>query len=256
MSRISATFKRLRWEKEAALIPYLTVGYPSLESTLHLVPLMARQGADLILLGVPPTSLLTDKVLQRAAGSAVDAGISLTDCLNLASDCRRANEVPLVLVSSQDALADYTPTDLAEECMHAGVDGLLVVDLPPDQAPLLKAAFFEAGLDLIRSIDSTSIDEQIKEVVDGASGFIFCATPGGGNNSILHDVRQYTTLPLVAGIDVRSPEEAGQLAQQAQGIIVAGELVRLIDSLPEEEILYSVGEFVRDVKEATKLHAE
>ncbi len=261
-SRIAATFKRLRWEKEAALMPYVTVGYPSLDVTRQLVPLMARQGADLIELGVPFSDPLADgATIQRASHAALQNGVSLADCISVAADSRRANEVPIVLMSYYNPLHKYGLDRLVEDCAAAGVDGLIVPDLPPDEAGDLKAACMSQGLDLIFLVAPTSTDERIRRVAEMASGFIYCVSLTGvtgartdlgqGYSDLIARVRAHTNLPLVVGFGISTPEQVAQVTRHADGAIVASALINLIESLPEEEVLYSVGEFIREMKEAT-----
>ncbi len=243
-------------------MPYLTVGYPSLDVTRQLVPLMARQGADLIELGVPFSDPLADgATIQRASYAALQNGVSLADCLSVAANARRANEIPLVLMSYYNPLYKYGLERLASDCVEAGVDGLIVPDLPPDEAGDLKDACAATGIDLIFLIAPTSTDERIRRVAAMASGFIYCVSLTGVTGArsnlgqdysdLVARVRQHTNLPLVVGFGVSTPEHVAQVTQHADGAIVASALINLIESLPEDEVLYSVGEFVREMKAAT-----
>jgi tryptophan synthase alpha chain len=261
MGRIAATFKRLRWEKEAALVPSLIVGYPSLDVTRQLVPLMARQGADLVELRVPFNDPLAgDAAMQRASQVALQNGVSIADCLGVAADSRRANEIPLVLTSYYELLDMYGLGRIADDCAAAGVDGLIVPDLPLDEMRELKAASVSVGIDLIFMLAPDSTDEHIRRVTEMATGFIYLSTTDmfGARlhldqeyNELVTRVRQYTNLPLAISSDISTPEHVAQVTQQAEGAIVDSALLNLIESLPEEEVLYSVGEFIREVKAAT-----
>lgn len=264
MGRISATFKRLRWEKEAALIPYLIVGYPSLEIDRQLVPLMARQGADLIFLEMPSTHLLMgDSFLKLATRTALQNGTTISDSLSLAADSRRANEIPLVLSSYYEPISNYGLQQFVADCAAAGVDGLMVPDAPPEEEADLKRACAERGLDFIYLVEPTSTDERIRQIAETASGFICClastiASSGHGYDviDVVGRVRSHTALPLVAGSEVDTPEQVAIVAQHTDGAIVARALITLIQSLPEEEILYSMGEFIREMKAATNKKGE
>ena len=262
MGRISATFKRLRWEKEAALVPSLIVGYPSLDVTRQLVPLMARQGADLIGLRVPFIDPLAgDAVMQRASQVALQNGVSIADCLGVAADSRRANEIPLVLTSYYKPLDMYGLGRIADNCAAAGVDGLIVPDLPLDETSGLKDACVSAGIDMIFMLAPDSTDEHIRRVTEMAAGFIYCVSTNDMSgarphldpeyNELVTRVRQHTSLPLVISSGVNTPEQVAQVTQQADGAVVGSALRNLIQSLPEEEVLYTVGEFIREMKAAT-----
>ena len=262
MGRISATFKRLRWEKEAALMPALIVGYPSLDLTRQLVPLMGRQGADIIELGVPFNgSLSGDAAMQRASKAALRNGISLDECLGIAADSRRANEIPLVAAIQHNLLQQHGLERVVRDCASAGVDGLSVPDIPLALTGEVKALCMAAGVDLILTVTSDNTEEEIGLIAEMSSGFIYCVSltgaasalsePGQGINDLLTRARQHTDLPLVARVVISMPDQVALLTQQAEGAIVSGALVDLIESLPQDEVLYSVGELIRDMKAAT-----
>ncbi|MBF6612299.1 MAG: tryptophan synthase subunit alpha [Chloroflexi bacterium] len=262
MGRIASAFKRLGKVNECALVPYLTVGYPSLAVTRQLVPVIARQGADLIELGVPFSDPMADgATVQRASHAALENGVSLQDCLSVAAEARRANEVPLLFMSYYNPIFRYGVEKLAVDCASSGVDGLIVPDLPPEEAGDLKAACEAAGIDLIFLIAPTSTDGRIKKVAEMASGFIYCVSLTGvtGARSLLSEdvdsliarVRRYSHLPLVVGFGISTPEQVAQVIKSADGAVVGSALINLIESLPEDEIIGGVGEYVRGLKEAT-----
>src|SRR5437868_939505 len=139
MSRIEGTFRRLGKANEAALMPYVTVGYTSLELTRRILPIMARQGADLIELGIPFSEPLADgATVQRASHAALEAGVTVADCMSVAAEARRSNEVPLVFMSYYNPIHRYGLERFAQDAAAAGVDGLIVPDLPPEEAGEIK----------------------------------------------------------------------------------------------------------------------
>ena len=262
MGRIATTLKRLRWEKEAALIPYVTVGYPSLDDTRQIVPLMARQGADLIELGVPFSDPLADgATIQRASHAALQNGVTMADCLSVAAEARRANEVPLLLMSYYNLIHKYGVERLAADCAAAGADGLIVPDLPPEEAGDLKVACEESGLDLIFLVTPTSTDERLRLVAEMASGFIYCVSVTGVTGArsqvgtdlenFITRVRKHTDLPLVVGFGISTPEHVARVARVAQGAVVGSALMDLIERLPEDDLITGVAEFVREMKTGT-----
>src|SRR5689334_10404404 len=173
MSRISSAFRRLQKVNEAALIPYVTVGYPSLDVTRQLLPVIARQGADLIELGVPFSDPMADgATVQKASQAALEKGVSLADCLSVAAEARRTNEIPLLFMSYYNPIHAYGLQKLTSDCAASGVDGLIVPDLPPEEAGELWAACREANIDLIFLVAPTSTDERLQKVAEMASGFI------------------------------------------------------------------------------------
>lgn len=262
MSRIAATFRRLKKANEAALIPYVTVGYPSLDITRQLVPIMARQGADLIEMGVPFSDPMADgATVQRSSEGALAQGVTLTDCLSVAAEARRANDVPLLFMTYYNPVLRYGLERFVQDCAQSGVDGLIVPDLPPDEAADLKAQCDGAGVDLIFLVAPTSTDDRLKRVAEMASGFIYCVSLVGvtgartelseGIDEMLARVRQYTDLPLVVGFGISTPEHVARVSQHADGAVVASALINLMESLPEDEVILGVSEFVRDLKAGT-----
>lgn len=262
MGRIAMTFRRLKKANEAALVPYVTVGYPSLKVTRQLVPVLARQGADLIELGVPFSDPLADgATVQRASHAALANGITLADCFLVASEARRQNEVPLLFMSYYNPIYRHGVERFAAECAASGVDGLIVPDLPPEEAGDLKAACVAENIDLIFLLAPTSTEERIRRVAEMASGFIYCVSLVGvtgaraelssGIGDLLERVRHHTDLPLVVGFGLSTPDHVRVVSKIADGAVVASALINLIETLPEDEILLGASEFVRELKEAT-----
>jgi tryptophan synthase alpha chain len=263
MSRIAATFRRLQKSEEAALIPYVTVGYPSLDLTRRLVPVIARQGADLIELGIPFSDPLADgATVQRASHGALEGGVTVADCLSVAAEARRSNEVPLLFMSYYNPIHRYGLERFASDASTVGVDGLIIPDLPPEEAEGLKAACEAYGIDLIFLVAPTSTDERIKVVAESASGFIYCvslvgvtgarAELGDEAEALVKRVRQYTELPLVVGFGISKPEQVAQVAAMADGVVVGSALVNLLESHQGDEALLEVSDYVRLLKDATK----
>lgn len=262
MGRIEGTFRRLKKSNEAALIPYVTVGYPSLESTRQLVPIMARQGADLIELGVPFSDPMADgATVQRASHAALEAGVTPGDCLDVAAEIRRSNDVPLLFMTYYNPIFRYGVERFVEHCSQAGVDGLIVPDLPPEESADLKAACAAAGIDLIFLVAPNSTDARIQRVVELASGFIYCVSVTGvtgarpdmgeGVDGMIARLRRFTDLPLVVGFGISTPEHVATVARSADGAVVGSALINLIESEPEDELILGVSEYIRTLKAST-----
>ena len=263
MSRIPSAFKRLHKLNEAALIPYVTVGYPTVDITRRLLPVIARQGADLIELGVPFSDPMADgATVQRASHAALEQGVSLADCLTVAAEARRTNEIPLLFMSYYNPIYHYGLEKFAADCAAAGIDGLIVPDLPPEEAGELKDACASAGMDLIFLVAPTSTDERLRKVAEMASGFIYCVSLTGvtgarteigpGVAEMVQRVRRFTDLPLVVGFGISKPEHVSEVTRYADGAVVGSALINLMESLPEDEILLGVSDYVREMKEATQ----
>jgi tryptophan synthase alpha chain len=263
MSRIAGTFRRLQKSGEAALIPYVTVGYTSLDLTRRILPIIARQGADLIELGIPFSDPLADgATVQRASHAALEAGVTVADCLSVAAEARRANEVPLIFMSYYNPIHRYGLARFAADSAASGVDGLIIPDLPPEEAGDLKAACDAAGIDLIFLVAPTSTDERISQVAQMASGFVYCVSLvgvtgarselGTSVSQLVERVRRFTDLPLVVGFGIGKPEQVAQVAAIADGAVVGSALVNLIESHPEDEVILEVSDYIRSLKEATR----
>jgi tryptophan synthase alpha chain len=263
MSRIAGTFRRLQKAGEAALIPYVTVGYTSLDLTRRILPIIARQGADLIELGIPFSDPMADgATVQRASYAALEAGVTVADCLSVAAEARRSNEVPLIFMSYYNPIHHYGPERFATDSAASGVDGLIIPDLPPEEAGEIKAACDAAGVDLIFLVAPTSTDERISQVTKMASGFVYCVSLvgvtgarselGASARQIVERVRRFTDLPLVVGFGISKPEQVAQVAAIADGAVVGSALVNLIESHPEDEVILEVSDYVRTLKEATR----
>ena len=265
-SRIASTFARLARERRIALIPYLTVGYPSLQATGQLVRMVAKEGADLIELGVPFSDPLADgATIQRASHAALENGVSLADCLALAAEVRAqesAKDAPVLFMSYYNPLHKYGIERCAADCAAAGVDGLIVPDLPPEEAGTLKAACERHHVDVVFLVAPTSTDERLKRVAEVASGFIYCVSLtgvtgarsdlGSGVTDLVARVRRYTSLPLVVGFGISRPEHVGEVAGIADGAVVGSALINLIEGATPDEREQAVADYMRSLKGATE----
>ena len=270
--RIAATFARLQAENQAALVPYLTVGYPSLEATRRLLPVISEQGADLIELGVPFSDPIADgATIQRASHAALRNGVSLADCLAVAAEFRRhsppANgspyeRAPLIFMSYYNPIHKYGTDTFALDCAACGVDGLIIPDLPPEEAAGLKAACERSGVELIFLIAPSSTDERIERVVEMAGGFIYCVSLTGVTGArtrldesaatLVARVRRHTDLPLVVGFGIGTPGQVADVARFADGVVVGSALINLIERLPEDRLAEGVSEYLHSLKQATE----
>lgn len=265
-NRITSTFERLAREDEAALIPYFTVGFPTLAATLQLVQVAAESGADLIELGVPFSDPVADgATVQRASEAALRNGVTLADCLKLAADVRAAGgaaaDVPLLFMSYYNPLHRYGLDRFAADCATAGADGLIIPDLPPEEAVDLKVACGRYGLDLIFLVAPTSTGERLARVADMASSFVYCVSLtgvtgartslGGSASELVARARRHTSLPLVVGFGISRPEHVAEVAAIADGAVVGSALIDLIERQPESALAQPVADYIRSLKEAT-----
>ncbi|MEN9935835.1 MAG: hypothetical protein RLZZ387_2414 [Chloroflexota bacterium] len=260
MSRIADTFARVRAEGRPALMPYLMTGFPERDSALELAPALEAAGADLFELGVPFSDPLADgATIQRASERALRNGIRLRDTLEQVAAMReRGVNVPLVLMGYYNPFLQYGIERLARDAAAAGADGLIIPDLPPEEAEATHAAIRAAGLDLIFFVAPTTPEERIAQIARLASGFIYCVSLTGvtgarttlweGLPDFLQRVRQHTDVPLVVGFGISTAEHVAQVGQVAAGAIVASALINTIDAAPPAERVERAAAFVRGLR--------
>lgn len=234
---IAAAFEGARQEGRAALITYLTAGYPTPDDTMALVPALQAGGADLIELGVPFSDPVADgPTIQRASQRALEAGMTPAKCLALVEALRAAEvTAPIVLMGYYNPILSFGPEAYAARCAQAGVDGLIVPDLPPEEARPLGDACAAQGLALIFLVAPTSNAERLALVAAETSGFLYVVsrlgTTGGSHDpdealaGQLAAVRRVARTPVAVGFGVSRPEAVQRLAQLADGVIVGSAIV-------------------------------
>lgn len=239
MSRIAPLFERLRASR-AALMLFIVAGDPDLASTAHAVEALVRAGADLIELGVPFSDPIADgPINQRAYQRALAAGVSLRDVLGLVRDLRARFGLPIVLLSYFNPLLQFGLDRFCAEAVASGVDGVVVPDLPPDEAGDLARHARAAGLDLIFLLSPTSTDARIRLAGAQSSGFIYCVSLTGVTGvrdrlsgeveGLVKRIRQHTGLPVCVGFGVSTADQVRQVAAVADGVIVGSAIVALLE---------------------------
>jgi tryptophan synthase alpha chain len=236
------------------------VGYPERASALQFAPALEAAGADMFELGVPFSDPLADgATIQRAAERALANGVRLLDCLDTATALRRGGlRAPVVLMGYFNPFLQYGFERLCADVTAAGVDGLIIPDLPPEEAIEAREACGRHGLDLIMFVAPTSTDERIAQAARLASGFLYCVALTGvtgarrdlwpGLPAFLERVRRFTNLPLVVGFGISTAEHVRQVGAHAEGAIVASALINTIDQLPPEERVSGAAAFVRGLR--------
>ncbi len=242
MSRIAARFAALRAEGRAGLIAYLTAGDPDRETSARLFAGLAEAGADLIEIGMPFSDPMADgPAIQRAGQRALKAGMTLRATLAMVSDLRRRdNATPVVLMGYYNPIYRYGVAAFASDAVVAGVDGVIVVDLPPEEADELAGPAGAAGLDLIRLATPTSDEERLPAIIAGAGGFIYYVAVTGVTGTRSADavavtqavarLRRYTNLPVAVGFGIKTPEQAAAVAHSADAAVVGTALVERVAS--------------------------
>jgi tryptophan synthase alpha chain len=260
MSRIAETFRRLKSEGRVALMPYLMTGFPERDSALELAPALEAAGADLFELGVPFSDPLADgATVQRASERALANGVGLADALETVAALRtRGLRAPIVPMGYYNPFLQYGLERLTRDAAAAGADGLIIPDLPPEEAAECHAACRAAGIDLVLFVAPTTPEERIERIAALASGFIYCVALTGvtgarselwsGLPDLLARVRRHTDVPLVVGFGISTVEHVRQVAQIADGAIVASALINEIERAPAEERTARASAFVRGLR--------
>ena len=238
MTRIAARFAALRAEGRAGLITYLTAGDPDPDTSSRLFAGLAAAGVDLIEIGMPFSDPMADgPVIQEAGQRALKQGMTLRRTLALVRELRRADDAtPIVLMGYYNPIYRYGAEDFARDAAAAGVDGVIVVDLPPEEDAELTAPARAAGLDFVRLATPTSDDRRLPRIVDRASGFIYYVAIAGITGTRSADsasvaaavtrLRRFTPLPIAVGFGIRTPDQAAAVARAADAAVVGSSLVQ------------------------------
>lgn len=262
VSRIAGVFAALRDEGRAALIPFVEAFDPDRETSLALLTGMAANGADIIEIGVPFTDPMADGPTIQAAGRrALNAGASLAGVLGIVREFRAGNgHTPLVLMGYLNPVLSYGVARFCRDAAQAGVDGLIVVDLPTEEADLLLPEAAANGLDVIRLVAPTTSDERLPLVLAGSSGFVYYVSITGITGTrtasaadLARDIpriRQATDLPIAVGFGVRTPAQAAVVAQYADAAIVASALIEKLVASDVARVLADVAALAAGVRGA------
>jgi tryptophan synthase alpha chain len=256
MSRIAQTFARLKAEGKTAFMPFVTIGFPDLDTTAELVPALLDAGANLIELGVPFSDPIAEgPTIQRSSFKAHENGITLQKCFETARAIRAKTDAPLLFMGYYNPVFSYGVERYAAECAANGIDGLIIPDLPPEEAAEAQEACRKAGLDLPCFVAPTSTEDRIKAAVTSASGFIYCVSLAGvtGARSALPEylptfigkVRSQTDLPLVLGFGISKPEHFAAVRPLVDGVIVGSALIDVLEKAPAEERTAQAVSFVK-----------
>jgi tryptophan synthase alpha chain len=260
MSRLEETFARLRARGERALLPYFTAGDPSLADTRRLVIEAARRGADVVELGVPFSDPLADgPVIQRAGMRALAAGASVARVLETVATLRAEVDVPLVLLTYYNPVLAFGLKAFARTAVDAGVDGAIVVDLPPEESDPLGAEATAAGLDLVYMVAPTSTPSRVRLIAKKSRGFIYVVSLTGvtGERQELPAdmtaqvaaIRRATTTPVCVGFGISTPAQVAAVGRVADGAAVGSAIVRLVEARTGSSSLVDhVGKFIAELK--------
>jgi tryptophan synthase alpha chain len=266
MSRIENTLSQLKAQNRKALIPYVTAGFPFADITPDLMHGMAEAGADIIELGVPFSDPSADgPVIQKAGDRALALGIGMVQVLAMVRSFRERNTTtPVVLMGYANPVERYDQKHGAgafvRDASAAGVDGVLVVDYPPEECEDFAAALREHGMDLIFLLAPTSTDERMAQVARVASGYVYYVSlkgvTGAGTldigqvEAMLPRIRQHVSIPVGVGFGIRDAETARAIGQTADAVVIGSKIIQLLEDEPHEKVVAVAIQFLRTIRKA------
>ncbi len=266
MSRIQDTFAQLQTKGRKALIPYVTAGFPFADITPALMHGMVEAGADVIELGVPFSDPMADgPVIQKAGEKALSLGIGMVQVLDMVRSFRQRNQsTPVVLMGYANPVERYDQIHgtgaFVRDAAAAGVDGVLVVDYPPEECEDFAAQLQAHGMDLIFLLAPTSTEERMQQVARVASGYVYYVSLKGVTGSgalnteevaaMLPVIRRHVSIPVGVGFGIRDAATAQAIGQVADAVVIGSRIIQLIEDQPHEKVVAVTVDFLRGVRKA------
>ncbi len=262
MGRIEEKFVALKKEGKKAFIAYITAGDPDLRTTGMLIFALEKAGVDIIEIGVPFSDPVADgPVIQAASERALKNGITLDNIFAMIAAVRKKSGIPIVLFGYYNPILAYGNDAFAARAAASGVDGILVVDLPPEEADELRRCTDPAGLAFITLIAPTTGIERIRKMVGRASGFLYCISVTGVTGTVrpaledirgeMKNLRTISSLPVAVGFGISTPEQAAEVASLADGVVVGSALVKLIGAKGNSgELIPAAASFAARIRRA------
>ncbi len=262
MSRIASVFNRLKSQGRKALIPYVTAGDPFADATPEIMAAMAKAGADVIELGVPFSDPMADgPVIQQASERALARGIGLTHCLEMVRQFRLGDDAtPVVLMGYANPVERYGVERFVADAKACGVDGVLIVDYPPEACEDFANSLKQQGMAPIFLLAPTSTDERIARTAQVASGYVYYVSLKGvtgaghldvdGVAKMLPRIRRHVKLPVGVGFGIRDGATARAVAEVADAVVIGSALVQRLHTQSRDAVAAAAGEFVADIRRA------
>lgn len=262
MNRIDRVFNKLKKNRKKALITYITAGFPSIEYTHDIIRILSSQGVDILELGVPFSDPIADgPTIQRASEQALKNGINLKGILQFVKKIRKDIEVPIVLMGYYNPFLAYGIERFTKDAAESGVDGLIIPDLPPEEAEALVRHARRQKIATIFLLAPTSTGKRVRHVLRFSKGFVYYVSLTGVTgsrktlpNGIKENVRRIkklTKLPVCVGFGVSRPSQAKMLAKFADGVIVGSAIIKIIlDAKNKKEALENIKNFITGLKGA------
>lgn len=262
--RIEKTFETLRQKNEKALVGFLSAGDPDIKTSLKIIESMRKAGLDVIELGIPFSDPAADgPVIQRSSARALKNGVNIKTVLEMTKQIRAFSDIPVILFTYYNPVHSYGAKAFYNDALFAGADGVLVVDLPPEESDEMTSKWPVNGLSLIRLVAPTTPRQRMKRITSSASGFIYLVSKTGvtGSDGLDTDdiavhaklLGSVTKLPICVGFGISTPEDVGRIAPHADGIVIGSAFERIIEeNAGNPGINEILGEYVTRLKKATR----
>ena len=259
-NRLDKTLSNARAEGKSVLSPYITVGFPDVPTSVDIAEAILRNGGDLLEIGVPFSDPMADgPTVQKTSFHALQHGVTVETCLDAVRQLRsRGIESPLMLMGYYNPFLKYGLSDLVRDAVDAGVEGLIVPDLPPEESSELETLCAEHNIHQIHFVALTSTDSRIKYICARASGFIYCVAVLGvtgarqsiraGVAELVGRVKRHTDVPVIQGFGVSSKEHVDAIATYADGAIVASAMFDAIEHAPADQKVQAAVDFVKGLR--------
>jgi len=263
MNRIDRTFEELKKRGEKALVGFVTAGDPDMETSFDIIVSMCREGLDVLELGVPFSDPTADgPVIQRSSARALEKGINLRKVLSMTGKLRKETKVPIILFSYYNPIHAYGNENFYKDAVDVGADGVLVVDLPPEESDEMTGAWPGSDLALIRLVAPTTSLDRMRKITTDARGFIYLVSKTGvtGSSGLktesidrqVDTLRSVTSLPVCVGFGISTTDDVAAIASVADGVVIGSAFERLIEeNLNNSDLSVIISDHVRKYKEAT-----
>jgi tryptophan synthase alpha chain len=265
MNRLDKVFLELKKKNEKALVGFVTAGDPGIEESLEIILKMCDAGLDILELGIPFSDPTADgPVIQRSSARALDKGVTLNDVLEIANTVRQKSDIPMILFGYYNPIHAFGILPFYEAATDAGADGVLIVDLPPEESDEMTSQWPDNNLSLIRLVAPTTPKDRMSKIADTASGFLYLVSKTGVTGSdgldtdtvgsYVEHLRNVSTLPICVGFGVSSPDDVAAISTIADGVVIGSAFERLIEeNLDRKDIASILADKVRTFKIATKI---
>lgn len=263
-NRIDIKFKQLKEAGQTALISFLTTGFPDVKTSQELAQAILESGSDMLELGVPFSDPLADgRTIQKTSFHALNQGVNITSALSILKGLRgKGVTSPIIFMGYYNPFLRYGTKKFIQDASSAGLDGIIVPDLPPEEAGPFKQACNQKKIYLIPLLAPTSTDQRIAKACEQANGFIYCVSLTGvtgarkqlasGLEEFVSRIRQHTDLPIVVGFGVSNSQHVETISRFADGVIFASALLDIIDKAPRDQMLQEATKFVSTLRASAR----